>query len=113
VKYRYRPGRRAIYSHGNTRLEMIWIIPAVILIVASLWASGSGIITVLIRGGDPNCADHGVAEQFQAEHDLSRPDGKLGQISRVSKTTDSRPGVSAASRSSFLVGRPPRRRAIA
>ena len=38
-KYRHRPGmQKAIYSHGNTRLEMIWtLIPAVILIVLALW----------------------------------------------------------------------------
>src|SRR5262245_42633955 len=34
VKYRERPGRRAVYSHGNTTLEMVWtIVPALILIV--------------------------------------------------------------------------------
>jgi cytochrome c oxidase subunit 2 len=36
VMYRERPGRRAIYSHGNTTLEIIWtIVPAAILIVLS------------------------------------------------------------------------------
>ena len=36
VKYREQPGRRAIYSHGNTTLEIIWtIVPAAILIVLS------------------------------------------------------------------------------
>jgi cytochrome c oxidase subunit II len=36
VKYREQPGRRAIYTHGNTTLEIIWtIIPAAILIVLS------------------------------------------------------------------------------
>lgn len=36
IKYREQAGRRAIYSHGNTTLEIIWtIIPAAILIVIS------------------------------------------------------------------------------
>ena len=36
IKYRARSGRRAIYSHGNTTLEIIWtIVPAAILIVLS------------------------------------------------------------------------------
>jgi cytochrome c oxidase subunit II len=36
VMYRQREGRRAIYSHGNTTLEIVWtIIPAAILIVLS------------------------------------------------------------------------------
>jgi len=33
VKYRYRPGVRAVYSHGNDKLEAIWTcIPAVVFI---------------------------------------------------------------------------------
>jgi cytochrome c oxidase subunit II len=36
VMYREKEGRRAIYSHGNTTLEIIWtIVPAAILIVLS------------------------------------------------------------------------------
>src|SRR5215467_25388 len=34
VLYRARPGHRAVYSHGNTTLEMIWtIVPSLILVV--------------------------------------------------------------------------------
>ena len=34
VMYRQKPGRRAVYSHGNTTLEMVWtIVPSLILIV--------------------------------------------------------------------------------
>ncbi len=34
IKYREQPGRRAVYNHGNTTLEIIWtMIPAAILIV--------------------------------------------------------------------------------
>ena len=37
VKYRFRPGRKGIFSHGNTRLEMAWTIaPAVVLLWISL-----------------------------------------------------------------------------
>ncbi|HET9915790.1 MAG TPA: cytochrome c oxidase subunit II [Candidatus Binatia bacterium] len=36
IKYRAQPGRRAVYNHGNTTLEIIWTtIPAAILIVLS------------------------------------------------------------------------------
>ena len=36
IKYREQPGRRAVYNHGNTSLEIIWtVIPAAILIVLS------------------------------------------------------------------------------
>ena len=34
VVYRERPGRRAVYTHGNTTLEMVWtIVPSLILVV--------------------------------------------------------------------------------
>src|SRR5688572_32959917 len=33
VKYRYRPDRKGVFSHGNTRLEMAWTIaPAIVLL---------------------------------------------------------------------------------
>src|SRR5687768_13213888 len=33
IKYRYRPHRRGVFSHGNTRLEMAWTIaPAIVLL---------------------------------------------------------------------------------
>lgn len=36
ILYRHREGRRAIYSHGHTTLEIIWtVIPAIILVVLS------------------------------------------------------------------------------
>jgi cytochrome c oxidase subunit 2 len=44
IRYRKRPGRKAIYYHGNTRLEIVWtVIPAVIVIglgiaSKSLWS---------------------------------------------------------------------------
>lgn len=44
VKYRQRPGRKAIYSHGNTTLEIIWtIVPALVFVMLgflsrSVWA---------------------------------------------------------------------------
>jgi len=34
VKYRHREGRRAVYSHGNTTLEIIWtIVPALVFVM--------------------------------------------------------------------------------
>lgn len=37
VLYRQRPGRRAVYSHGNTTLEIVWtVVPALILLVLTL-----------------------------------------------------------------------------
>jgi len=37
VKYRHRPGRQAIQTHGNTALEIVWtVIPALILIAIAI-----------------------------------------------------------------------------
>src|SRR5881392_2302768 len=37
VKYRQRPGRKAFYTHGNTRAEVIWTtIPAVTMVALGL-----------------------------------------------------------------------------
>ena len=39
VKYRYRKGVKAVYSHGNNRLELIWTAtPAAIFITLALWS---------------------------------------------------------------------------
>src|SRR6266487_1921822 len=37
IRYRHREGRRAHYTHGNNRLEVIWtIVPAIICVVLAL-----------------------------------------------------------------------------
>ena len=39
VLYRGRPGRRAVYMHGNTTLEVVWtLIPAVIVFLLAVIA---------------------------------------------------------------------------
>lgn len=36
VKYRHRPGRRAIFIHGNNRLETVWtLVPALLMILTA------------------------------------------------------------------------------
>jgi cytochrome c oxidase subunit 2 len=48
IKYRHREGRRAVYSHGNTTLEIIWtIVPALVFVMLgilsqSTWARVRG-----------------------------------------------------------------------
>src|SRR5438874_11320788 len=37
IKYRQRPGRKAFYTHGNTRAEVIWTtIPAVTMVALEI-----------------------------------------------------------------------------
>jgi cytochrome c oxidase subunit 2 len=78
VKYREQPGRRAVYSHGNTTLEIIWtVVPAVILIVLSFmsvdtWAK-------IKRNPPPTDFElKVVAKQFNWDVSYPGPDGKLG-----------------------------------
>lgn len=39
VKYRHREGRRAEYSHGNTKLEVVWTVVPFILVMVIAWMS--------------------------------------------------------------------------
>ena len=78
VKYRYREGRRATYSHGNTTLEIVWtIVPAVILVALTfmsqpLWAK--------IKYSTPqtDLTIQVTAKQFNWEITYAGPDGKFG-----------------------------------
>ena len=40
VKYRYRKGVKAVYSHGNNRLELVWTaIPAVVFVTLAIFSN--------------------------------------------------------------------------
>ncbi len=78
VQYRRREGRRAVYSHGNTTLEIIWtIIPAIILLVLSLMSQSSW---ARIKGHIPpgDVEVHVTSKQFNWEMLYPGPDGKFG-----------------------------------
>src|SRR5438046_9514812 len=50
IKYRQRPGRKAFYTHGNARAEVIWTtIPAVKLVALGLL---SNIYWVRVKGSN-------------------------------------------------------------
>lgn len=80
IRYRNRKGGRAIYSHGNNRLEIAWTVtPAVILIFLgvisqTLWSE--------IKQAVPAEADSWVVEvrprQFQWDVRYSGTDGRFG-----------------------------------
>ena len=80
VKYRGRPGRKAFYTHGNTRAEVIWTtIPAVTMVALGLVSNH---YWVQIKGRDSVPANaypiaiH--AKQFEWQVTYPGPDGKLG-----------------------------------
>jgi cytochrome c oxidase subunit 2 len=78
IKYREQPGRRAVYSHGNTTLEIIWtVIPAAILIVLSFMS----VNTWAKIKRNPPATDFEInvtAKQFNWDVSYPGPDGKLG-----------------------------------
>ena len=42
IKYRYKEGRKAIYSHGNTTLEIIWtIVPTLVFVMIGIMSQGT------------------------------------------------------------------------
>jgi cytochrome c oxidase subunit 2 len=77
IMYRRKEGRRAVYSHGNTTLEIIWtIIPAAILIVLS-FMSVSTWAKVKRHAPESDFELQVAAKQFNWEVVYPGPDGKL------------------------------------
>ncbi|HEY7168511.1 MAG TPA: cytochrome c oxidase subunit II [Candidatus Binatia bacterium] len=78
IAYRHQEGRRAIYSHGNTTLEIIWtIIPAAILIVLS-FMSVSTWANIKRHAPDSDFELGVTAKQFNWEVYYPGPDHKVG-----------------------------------
>ncbi len=76
--YRRREGRRAIYSHGNTTLEIIWtIVPAIILVVLSFMSQASW---ARIKSHAPpgDVEVQVTSKQFNWEMTYPGPEGKFG-----------------------------------
>jgi cytochrome c oxidase subunit 2 len=78
ILYRQREGRRAVYSHGNMTLEIVWtIIPAVVFVSLSLMSVSSwGKIKAQAPPSD--ILVQVTAKQFNWEILYPGPDGKLG-----------------------------------
>ncbi|HMH81880.1 MAG TPA: cytochrome c oxidase subunit II [Gemmatimonadales bacterium] len=80
VKYRQRPGRKAFYTHGNTRAEVIWTtIPAVTMVALGLisnhyWVKIKGRHSVPANAYP--IAIH--AKQFEWQVTYPGADGQLG-----------------------------------
>ncbi|HWT79567.1 MAG TPA: cytochrome c oxidase subunit II, partial [Candidatus Methylomirabilis sp.] len=78
VMYRQRQGRRAIYSHGNTTLEIIWtVVPAVIFVTLSFMSQATW---ARIKGQAPpgDVEVRVTGKQFNWEIVYPGPDGKFG-----------------------------------
>jgi cytochrome c oxidase subunit 2 len=77
VMYRARPGRRAVYSHGNTTLEMVWtIVPALILVVLTFLSIPSW-SRVKSHVPESDLRIRITAKQFNWEVTYPGPDGQF------------------------------------
>jgi cytochrome c oxidase subunit II len=77
LRYRHREGRRAHYTHGNNRLEVIWtIIPAFICVVLALLSRRSWAEIKQQMPADAMQVEI-LAEQFAWNIRYAGPDGKL------------------------------------
>jgi len=80
IRYRARPGRRAFYTHGSTKAEVVWsAIPAVTVVILGIMSNG---LWNKIKGRDSVPAGAypvGVhAKQFEWQITYPGPDGQLG-----------------------------------
>ena len=80
IRYRARPGRKAFYTHGSTRAEVIWTaIPAVTMVALGL-VSNHYWVWMKDKDSIPADAIHMGVHGKQFEWQMSYPgaDGKLG-----------------------------------
>lgn len=78
VRYRHREGRKARYTHGNNRLEIIWtVVPAIILVGLAFTSKG---VWARVKSELPSGAVELVVEAKQFEWNITYPgaDGMLG-----------------------------------
>src|SRR2546428_12319637 len=80
IRYRGRPGRKAFYTHGSTRAEVIWTaIPAVTMVALGLISNHYWVLIKDPRSIPPNAYHVGVhAKQFEWQVAYPGPDGALG-----------------------------------
>lgn len=80
VQYRSRPGRKAHYTHGSTKAEVVWTaVPAVTVVFLGILSNG---VWVKIKGRDsapPGATEIAVAaKQFEWNITYAGADGRLG-----------------------------------
>lgn len=94
IKYRYKADKKkAVFTHGNTRLEMAWTL-APALILAGLAVANKGAWDKLRFNPDANNPHKAtilvIGEQFKWNVIYPGPDGKLGRYLLYPRPTDTR-----------------------
>jgi len=93
IQYRYRPGVKGKFIHGNTRLEMIWtLVPAFILAVIAFYSKQVwSEIRYADELRDPSIKPAKIliiGEQFKWNVIYPGPDGEFGRYLLFPKATD-------------------------
>jgi cytochrome c oxidase subunit 2 len=78
VVYRHREGRRAVYTHGNTTLEIAWTVAPAILLVILAFVSRSVWAGIKQHVPPSDLVVQVTAKQFNWEIAYPGPDGKFG-----------------------------------
>ena len=84
IRYRFRSGRRAAYTHGNTAVEIVWtVIPAIILVGLTVQSQR---VWATVRGTPPppDLSVEITAEQFAWNVRYAGADGAFGTADDVS-----------------------------
>src|SRR5271170_5263085 len=87
-KYRARPGRKAEYIEGNSKLEVIWTTATTVILIALALLSRSTWANIKENGPPGDVFYKVTAKQFNWEITYPGPDGKLGTADDVTVEND-------------------------
>jgi len=79
VRYRHRPGRKAEYIEGNSRLEILWTGGTTVILIVLALMSRSTWADIKEHGPPGDVFYHVNAKQFNWEITYPGPDGKFGK----------------------------------
>ena len=89
VKYRHREGRRAEYSHGSTRLEIVWTVVPFVLVMVIAWMSMRVWLEAKVADGHAPADALPIrvaAKQFEWNVTYPGPDERLDTADDFEKT---------------------------
>ena len=75
--YRHREGRRAVYTHGNTTLELVWTVVPALVFIGLGFASKAKWDEIKLNVPDTDVVVQVTAKQFNWEILYPGPDGKF------------------------------------
>ena len=83
IRYRTRPGRKAEYIEGNSRLEIIWTTATTVILIVLAFMSRSTWADIKEHGPPGDVFHKVTGKQFNWEITYPGPDGKFGTKSEI------------------------------